>query len=179
VAFRGKKSFGRYLQASDKCVVGVEIRNQLESTIQGNNLPFNVFLQDANFWVEKVGSLPISMRSLRDEADANFLIEYFQYFLARAALHQFTVKFQTLNCLTTPDSNAQIQRLILRRVIFTGLCLRDNDMFNLISSQGRPRPEVVKLYRPGSSVRPFRRLIRQLQIRPGRFRTASSLVQLH
>lgn len=36
-----------YLQAKDKCVVGVEVRDELESAIQGNDLPFDVLLEDA------------------------------------------------------------------------------------------------------------------------------------
>jgi hypothetical protein len=79
--------------------------------------------------------------SLRDEADTNFLVEYFQNLPASAALDQFTVKFQALNCLTTPNRNAQVQRLVLSRVILTGLRLRDDDMLNLRSRQGRPGSE--------------------------------------
>ena len=69
--------------------------------------------------------------SLRGETDADFLVEYFQDLSARAALDQFAVKFQALNCFTTPDRNAQIQILVLSRIILTRLRLRNNDVFDL------------------------------------------------
>ena len=70
-------------------------------------------------------------KNLRDEPDADFLVEHFQNFLARAALDQFAMKFQTLDCLTTPDRDTQIQRLVFSGVILTRLRLRDDDMFDL------------------------------------------------
>jgi len=80
-------------------------------------------------------------RSLRDKPNANFLVEYFQDLPARAALNQFTVKFQALNCLAAPDRDTQIQHLVLSRVIFARLCLRDDDMLNLRLRQESPGSE--------------------------------------
>jgi len=79
--------------------------------------------------------------NIRDEPDADFLVEYFQNLFARAALDQFAVKLQALYCLTTPDSDTQIQRLVLSRVILTRLRLRDDDVLDLGSHQGRPESE--------------------------------------
>jgi len=79
--------------------------------------------------------------NIRDEPDADFLVEYFQNLLARAAFDQFAVKVQALDCLTTPDSDTQIQRLVLSRVILTGLRLCDDDVFDLGSRQGRLESE--------------------------------------
>jgi hypothetical protein len=42
-----RRSFQTYLQPGDERVVGVEIRDQLESAVQGDDLPFDVFLEDA------------------------------------------------------------------------------------------------------------------------------------
>jgi len=42
-----RRSLRTYLQPRYKCVVGVEVRDQLESTVQGDDLPFDVFLKDA------------------------------------------------------------------------------------------------------------------------------------
>ena len=79
--------------------------------------------------------------SLRYEADANFLVKYFQDLPARAALDQFAVKFQTLNCLPTTDGNTEVQRLVLSRVILTRLRLRDDNMFNLVDALAKPESE--------------------------------------
>jgi len=76
--------------------------------------------------------------NIRDESNADFLVEYFQNLLARAALNQFAVKLQALDCFTTSDSDTQIQWLVLSRVILTRLRLRDDDVFDLGSCQGRP-----------------------------------------
>jgi hypothetical protein len=80
---------------------------------------------------------PVNAGSLRDETDANFLIENFQDLLTRATLHQFAVKLQTLDCFATPNTGTQIQRLVFRGVILAELRLRDDNMFNLRSRQGR------------------------------------------
>lgn len=82
--------------------------------------------------------------NIRNEPNADFLVEYFQNLLARAALDQLAVKFQALDCLTTPDSDTQIQRLVLSRVILTRLRLRDDDVFDLGSRQGRPESEKLQ-----------------------------------
>lgn len=42
-----RRSLRTYLQPRYKRVVGVEVCDQLESTVQGDDLPFNVFLEDA------------------------------------------------------------------------------------------------------------------------------------
>ena len=42
-----RRSLRTYLQPGDERVVGVEVRDQLKSAVQGNNLPFYVFLKDA------------------------------------------------------------------------------------------------------------------------------------
>lgn len=42
-----RRSLGTYLQPGDERVVGVEVRDQLESAVQRDNLPFDVFLEDA------------------------------------------------------------------------------------------------------------------------------------
>lgn len=82
--------------------------------------------------------MAVDARSLRDEPNPNLLVEDFQNLPTRAALHQFTVKFQALNCLTTTDCNTQIQCLVFSRVILTGLRFRDDNVFDLGSRQGRP-----------------------------------------
>lgn len=46
MTFKRGKTVDKYLQASDKRVIGVEVRNKLKSAIQGYNLPFDVFLDD-------------------------------------------------------------------------------------------------------------------------------------
>lgn len=116
-------------------------------------------------------------KNLRDESDADFLVEYFQNLLARAALDQFAVKFETLDCLTAPDRNTQIQWLVLSGVVLTRLCLRDDDVFDLGSRQGILGSEGCKIHQPDSSTHPFLRSIRQPRIHPRHFRTASSLVR--
>lgn len=42
----GRRTFGVYLQPSNKRMVGIEIRDQLESAVQGDDLSLDVFLQD-------------------------------------------------------------------------------------------------------------------------------------
>lgn len=79
----------------------------------------------------------MDVRSLRDKSDTDFLVEYFQNLPTCATLHQLTVKLKTLNRFTTPNRDAQIQCLVLGRVILTRLRLRDDDMFDLGSRQGR------------------------------------------
>ena len=73
----------------------------------------------------------VNVGGLRNEADADFLVEHFQDLSARAALDQFAVELQTLNRFTTADGNPQVQYLVLSRVILTRLCLRDDNMFDL------------------------------------------------
>jgi hypothetical protein len=79
----------------------------------------------------------VDAKNPRDEPDADFLVEYFQNLLARAALDQFAVKFQTLDRLTTPDRDTQIQRLVLSRVILTRLRLCDDDVLDLGIASGK------------------------------------------
>ena len=43
----GRRPLGAYLQPSDERMVGVEVRDQLESAVQGDDLSLDVFLQDA------------------------------------------------------------------------------------------------------------------------------------
>jgi len=42
----GSRALGTYLQPGDECMVGVEVRDQLESAVQGDDLSLDVFLQD-------------------------------------------------------------------------------------------------------------------------------------
>jgi len=93
------------------------------------------FWRILNTLCKELWNVPVNTRSLRDEPNANFLVKYFQDLPTRAALDQFAVKFQALNCLTTPDRDTQIQHLVLSRVIFTRLRLRDDDMLDLRSRQ--------------------------------------------
>ena len=47
-----------HLQANNKCVVGIKVRNKFESAIQGNDLPFDVFLEDAElFELRSLGAI--------------------------------------------------------------------------------------------------------------------------
>ena len=71
------------------------------------------------------------MRGSRNQSNADFLVEYFQNFFARAALKELTVHLQALDSLATTFRRPELERCVLGGIVLSGFCELLDDMFNL------------------------------------------------
>ena len=110
-------------------MVRVQVRDNLKATVQRDDLSLEVLLQDA----AQTSALSIRrlVKTLRDETNADFLVEYLQDLLAGASLQKLAMHLQALNRLNAAFGWAQFQRCPFLRVVRAGPGELHDDMLDL------------------------------------------------
>ncbi len=103
-------------QRRDEPVVRVQVRDDLEAAVQGDDLPLDVLLEDAARSVS-CGASPREEGNLRDEPDPDLLVEHLEHLLARAALEQLAVHLQALDRLATALGRPELERAVVWWVV--------------------------------------------------------------
>jgi hypothetical protein len=79
----------------------------------------------------RTGRARCSWKGARDEAEADFLVEHLEDFLARAVLEQTAVHVQARDRLSARERRAEIERLVLGGVVLAQAGPRQDDVLNL------------------------------------------------